>query len=73
MVSDTVFNSSRVIKTTKQSNKIPTTYIKIITTIVEKEGITNLLGRGLKTKIISNGIQSIIFTIIWKSLEDLYL
>ena len=44
---------------------MPTTYIKIITTIVEKEGITNLLGRGLKTKIISNGIQSIIFTIIW--------
>ena len=72
MVSDTVSNSARVIKTTKQSNKKPTTYVIIVKNIVKKDGIHSLFSRGLKTKIISNGIQSIIFTIIWKSLEDVY-
>ena len=26
--------------------------------------------RGLKTKILSNGIQGLLFTIIWKSIEE---
>ena len=31
-----------------------------------KEGITGLLFRGLKTKLMTNGLQGIIFSIAWR-------
>ena len=39
--------------------------------IIEKDGVKELFGRGLKTKIMINGIQGIVFTIVWKSLEEM--
>ena len=38
--------------------------------IIEKDGIIGLFGRGLKTKIISNGIQGIMFTVLWKYFQE---
>ena len=68
-VSDTCSNSLRVIKTTKQTKEIPMGYSQIVREILEKDGINGLLFRGLKTKIITNGIQGLLFTVIWKLLE----
>lgn len=34
--------------------------------ILEKEGISGLLGRGLGTKLISNGLQGILFSVLWR-------
>ncbi len=38
--------------------------------IIEKDGLKGLFGRGLKTKILSNGLQGLMFTVIWRTLEE---
>lgn len=69
-VSDTVSNSIRVVKTGKQASTIPTTYPKVVRDVVTKDGIHGLLFRGLTTKIISNGLQGLTFSVLWKLGED---
>jgi hypothetical protein len=72
MISDTCSNSLRVIKTTRQT--IPTNegYIAITKAIIKNEGLVGLAGRGLKTKIITNGIQGLVFSVFWKLGQDYY-
>lgn len=67
-VSDIVSNSFRVLKIYKQTDKNNISYYDSVKEIVRKHGISNLFTRGLKTKILTNGIQSVLFTILWKSL-----
>lgn len=69
-VSDIVSNSSRVIKVYKQTYNNQLEYTTIIKNIIKDDGITGFLGRGLKTKIISNGIQAITFTVLWKYFQE---
>jgi len=69
-VSDTVSNSVRVIKTTTQTSTVPITYVQAFKTVVEKDGIQGLLFRGLVTKIISNGCQGILFSVLWRLGQD---
>ena len=69
-ISDICSNSFRIIKISKQTKKKDITYKKIITKIIEKDGIQGLLFTGLKTKIITNGIQGILFIILWKTIEN---
>ena len=70
-VSDITSNFARVLKVFKQTNSEKITYKHAVKEIIEKDGIIGFFTRGLKTKILSNGIQSIMFTIIWKTfLED---
>ncbi|KXZ52515.1 hypothetical protein GPECTOR_9g559 [Gonium pectorale] len=69
-VSDCCSNSIRVIKTTKQTITTPMTYPQVIKMVVAKDGVLGLMGRGLKTKIISNGVQGICFTIVWRMGQD---
>lgn len=72
LVSDTCSNSTKVIKISKQTAKDSnTSYSQIIKNIIQKQGFKELFGRGLKTKIMINGIQGILFTIVWKSLEEM--
>jgi hypothetical protein len=70
-VSDVSSNSIRVIKTTRQSQKEVQSYLQIIRGIIEEKGVNNLLFRGLKTRIISNGLQGMMFTVLWKYFMDL--
>lgn len=72
LVSDSVTNSIRVIKTTKQSYKSNINYIDTFKLIVKNDGYYGLFTRGLTTKIISNGFQSMMFTVLWKYLMELY-
>ncbi len=37
-----------------------------VQTIVEKEGVQGLFLRGLTTKLITNGIQGILFSVLWR-------
>lgn len=37
------------------------------------DGIKGLFGRGLKTRIIANGLQGLLFSILWKFFLDLYV
>ena len=68
-VSDTCSNSIRVLKTYRQTNIKQISYLNSIKEIVKNDGIQSLFGRGLKTKIISNGIQGALFSVLWKIIE----
>jgi hypothetical protein len=70
VVSDTVSNSMRVIKTYKMTHEdVKMTYRKAVTEIVEKNGVADLFGRGLKTRVMTNGIQGLMFSVLWKYFE----
>eukprot|EP00887_Chlorella_sp_A99_P003691 scaffold7.g3691.t1 len=69
-ISDTCSNSIRVVKTTKQTATTPMTYPQAVRTVVDKDGVLGLFGRGLKTKIISNGLQGLMFSVLWRLGQD---
>ena len=71
VISDCCSNSLRVIKTTKQTHTTPITYMDSVKMIVRDDGVKGLLGRGLKTRIITNGIQGVVFTISWKYIQEI--
>mmetsp|Transcript_4163 Transcript_4163/g.16821 ORF Transcript_4163/g.16821 Transcript_4163/m.16821 type:complete len:336 (-) Transcript_4163:759-1766(-) len=71
-VSDTTSNSIRVVKVYKQTHPDPTiTYVQCAQEVVAKDGVMGLLGRGLGTKLISNGIQGAMFSVLWKTIEPM--
>lgn len=70
--SDICSNSLRIIKTNKQS-QINANYQSIIKHIFKNEGATGLLFRGLQTKILINGIQGMIFSIMFNFINNLKL
>lgn len=70
VISDSISNSLRVIKTTKQTSQTPITYKDAVTMVIEKDGVIGLFGRGLKTRILTNGIQGLLFSVLWKGIED---
>jgi hypothetical protein len=76
-VSDIISNSMRVIKTHKQASYSrgigaagKNSYLEITRSILSESGIVGLFGRGLNARLIANGIQSMLFTIIWKILVN---
>jgi len=72
VISDTIVNVFRVIKTTKQSigSKHDFSYSDTIRVIVAADGWKGLFGRGLRTRILANSIQSIVFIVIWRGLAE---
>ena len=64
-VSDTISNSVRVIKINRQTESKTITYRDSIQNIIRNDGILGLMTRGLKTKILINGIQSSIFVLVY--------
>ena len=69
-VSDTCSNSIRVIKVYKQANTEAISYPEALKRVIKEDGIGVLLGRGLQTKIISNGIQGLMFSVLWKYIDE---
>lgn len=69
-VSDTCSNSLRVLKTTRQTSLEPIGYYASATQIIEKEGLAGLFGRGLKVRILTNGVQGALFTVGWKAISE---
>ncbi|MEW5312036.1 MAG: hypothetical protein WDW38_003699 [Sanguina aurantia] len=69
-VSDCCSNSIRVLKTAKQTSTVPVGYIEIAKTVIAKDGVIGLFGRGLGTKLITNGIQGILFSVLWRLGQD---
>lgn len=75
IVSDTCSNSIRVLKTYKQTYPEPITYAKAYQDVVKrdgrfKSGIPKFFVRGLETRIIANGLQGLMFSVLWKSIEE---
>lgn len=73
VVSDTISNSLRVIKTYRQVNETRVSYVGAARAVIEKDGIAGLFGRGLKTRILTNGLQGIMFSVLWKMFQDMYV
>mmetsp|Transcript_30784 Transcript_30784/g.45602 ORF Transcript_30784/g.45602 Transcript_30784/m.45602 type:complete len:290 (-) Transcript_30784:105-974(-) len=69
-VSDTCSNSIRVMKVYKQSHPDQLTYPQVFRRVLAESGITGLMFRGLETKIFANGLQGILFSILWKHFEE---
>ena len=64
--SDTISNSIRVLKTSKQTEEGKKGYKEIYEEIKKKEGNKGIFIRGLNTRLITNGIQGLMFNIMWK-------
>jgi hypothetical protein len=50
----------------KQASKEQITYKQAFNEVINKDGYSGLFFRGLKTKLITNGVQGIIFSIAWR-------
>lgn len=71
VVSDTISNSIRVVKVFKQASTKIISYPTAARSIIAKDGLNGLFFRGLETKIFANGLQGILFSILWKQFEDM--
>lgn len=69
-VSDIVSNTFRVIKVNRQTQTGNESYSSLIKGIIRKESVFGLMTRGLKVKIITNGIQGMVFTILFDLLRN---
>ena len=70
VVSDSISNSLRVVKTTKQTSMEPITYSQAVQNILAKDGYVGLFGRGLKTRIATNGLQGMLFSVGWRAIQE---
>jgi hypothetical protein len=71
VASDTVSNSIRVVKTYRQVNETRIGYLDAAKDVVRVDGVRGLLGRGLKTRIIANGCQGLMFSVLWNFFQDM--
>lgn len=69
-VSDTCSNSIRVIKVYKQSSAETLSYPQVVKNVIAESGVSGLMFRGLETKILANGLQGILFSVMWKHFEE---
>jgi len=72
VVSDSISNSLRVVKTYRQVNETRISYMNAARAVIATDGLLGLFGRGLKTRILANGLQGIMFSILWKLFMDLW-
>lgn len=69
-VSDSVSNSIRVVKVSKQAAVEAVTYPEVVRKIWAAEGFVGLFGRGLKAKLMSNALQGMLFSVLWRLGQD---
>ena len=70
LVSDSISNSIRVVKTFKQTSQERLSYKQVIDQIIAKDGVSGLFLRGLKTKLLTNAIQGVAFSVAWKYIQN---
>ena len=69
VISDTCSNFMRVIKTSRQTEVITKSYPDVIKNIIQKNGIASLFFRGLGVRLFTNGIQGLLFNVLWKHFD----
>eukprot|EP01035_Chromulina_nebulosa_P019067 gene19067-24889_t len=69
-VSDTCSNSIRVVKVYKQANTEAISYPEAVKRVIKEDGLSGLFGRGLQTKILANGLQGLMFSVLWKLIDE---
>jgi hypothetical protein len=68
--SDTVSNSLRVLKVQVQDAGGQMGYLEAANAVIAKGGLSALFLGGLGTKLISNGLQAMLFTVCWRLIEE---
>lgn len=69
IAADCATNGFKVIATTQQTNRELYSTASVVRRLVRQDGLVGLLGRGLKTRILSNAMQGAFFVVVWKELE----
>jgi hypothetical protein len=72
MVCDLLTNWIRVVKTTKQTLIQPLSYLQTVRLILNTAGLHGLFFRAMWTRMLVNGLQSMMFTVLWKYLLELF-
>ncbi|KAJ8602565.1 hypothetical protein CTAYLR_008756 [Chrysophaeum taylorii] len=67
---DCCANSIRVLKTVTQTSAVPIGYVGALALVLKQDGVYGLMFRGLAAKIVANGLQSILFSLLWKMMMD---
>ncbi|KAL3772209.1 hypothetical protein ACHAW5_009356 [Stephanodiscus triporus] len=70
LVSDVCSNAIRVLKTYKQTSLEPIGYVEAAARIIDQDGLTGFLFRGLSSKLAANALNAIIFTVVWKAISE---
>lgn len=70
VVSDCCSNSIRVLKVYRQASTTPVSYLQSAKNVIATDGFAGLFGRGLSTKIVANGFQGLLFSVLWKAIEE---
>eukprot|EP01038_Epipyxis_sp_PR26KG_P008881 gene8881-11978_t len=68
--SDICSNSIRVLKTAKQTSGNETSYVVLAKEIIQEDGIKGLLGRGLQTRLFTNALQGMLFSVLFKYFQS---
>ena len=68
LLSDSCTNCIRVVKTVTQTRS-NMNYFASIRLVHREGGLSDVMGRGLKTRLLTNAIQSSFFTVVWKLVE----
>eukprot|EP00181_Compsopogon_caeruleus_P001337 CAMPEP_0184678020 /NCGR_PEP_ID=MMETSP0312-20130426/654_1 /TAXON_ID=31354 /ORGANISM="Compsopogon coeruleus, Strain SAG 36.94" /LENGTH=245 /DNA_ID=CAMNT_0027126333 /DNA_START=252 /DNA_END=989 /DNA_ORIENTATION=- len=70
IVSMTMSNSVRVVQTIRQTHSQSPTYAAAIRLVMnEDKSFTSLFFRGLKTRLVAQGLQGALFAVVWKRIE----
>lgn len=70
LVSDVCSNAIRVLKTFKQTSVDPIGYGEAAASIISENGVTGLFFRGLSSKLFSNSLNAMLFTVVWKAIAE---
>lgn len=71
IVSDTISNSLRVVKTYRQVHEVRIGYVEAARRVISSDGVVGFMVRGLGTRILANGLQGLMFSVLWKLFMDL--
>jgi len=69
VVSDTMANIFWVVKVNRQTSDRVLSYPEVVRSVVRTSGLSGLFFRGLETRIFSNGLQGLMFSVLWKYFE----
>ena len=72
VLSDTLSNSLRVLKAHKQVSETPIGYVDAARAVIATDGLLGLFGRGLKTRLLVNGVQGPMFTVLWNTFQNMF-
>ncbi|KAF8055117.1 hypothetical protein HT031_006826 [Scenedesmus sp. PABB004] len=70
VAADVCSNGVRVVKTTRQTARETMSYRDAVASVVASDGVAGLWTRGLSTRIAANGLQNMMFTVLWTLGQD---